>query len=164
MKKVFTSLILAAVLIFASVALAEVALAETAATSPPAIDLTGIINAVIAVLGALVTYRLLPWLKANTSAKQQQITQTAIATAVFAAEQLYSTNMVSDRLTYALQWLNDHGYTVDRAQVEAEVRRQKWGALEVCDTIDLTTQISGDGKLACDGISADELVGGGGND
>ena len=57
-------------LLLAACLLPETGLAEAAAEATPAIDLTGLINAVIAVLGALVTYRLIPWLKARTTAEQ----------------------------------------------------------------------------------------------
>ena len=39
----------------------------------PTIDLTTIINAIIALLAALVTYRLIPWIKARTTAEQQDL-------------------------------------------------------------------------------------------
>ena len=131
MKKVlrlWLTAILALALVVASVALAE---ASPGAQATPVIDLTDVINAVLAVLGALVTKRLLPWLKANTSEKQQAMTQTAISTAVYAAEQLYNTNVIQDRLKYAEKWLKNQGYSVDRAQIEAEVRRQKWPPVEI---------------------------------
>ena len=107
---------------------ADSALAEeTGALASPgaAIDLTPIIDAAIALIGALVAYRLVPWLKANTTEKQQAILQTATATAVYAAEQLYKTGEIQNRLDYAMGWLKQHGYSVDRAQVEAEVARQR---------------------------------------
>ena len=125
MKKVcrwFLTTLLALALVAASVALAE---ASPGATVAPVIDLTGIVNAVLAVLGALLTKRLLPWLKANTSARQQELTQAAVSTAVYAAEQLYNTNVIKDRMKYAGKWLEQQGYSVDRAQIEAEVKRQK---------------------------------------
>ena len=113
-KKVFV-LMLAAVMVIASM-LTSAALAESA--EPAKIDLTGLINAAIAVLGLLITHRLVPWLKARTTSEQQQILAAGIRTAVYAAEQLYQTGVISDRLDYALKWLGSHGYSVDRAQVE----------------------------------------------
>lgn len=89
------------------------------------INLNPIINALIKLICALVAYRLVPWLKANTTEKQQTILQTAIATAVYAAEQLYKTGEIQNRLDYAMGWLKQRGYSVDRAQVEAEVARQR---------------------------------------
>ena len=55
----------------------------------PTIDLTTIINAIIALLAALVTYRLIPWIKARTTTEQQAQLKAAIKVAVFAAEQIF---------------------------------------------------------------------------
>ena len=107
----------------ASPALAEET--DTLAISGTTIDLNPIINAAITLIGALVAYRLVPWLKANTTEKQQAILQTATSTAVYAAEQLYKTGEIQNRLDYAMGWLKQHGYSVDRTQVEAEVARQR---------------------------------------
>ena len=125
-KKVFV-LMLAAVMVIASM-LTSAALAESA--EPAKIDLTGLINAAIAVLGLLITHRLVPWLKARTTSEQQQILAAGIRTAVYAAEQLYQTGVISDRLDYALKWLGSHGYSVARAQVEAAVHEMQLGQFD----------------------------------
>lgn len=126
MKKFMKKLIVPCLLLLALIPPA--ALAESG--TPAAIDLTGLFNAVIAVLGALVTYRLVPWLKARTTKEQQEMLQAGIRTAVYAAEQLYKTGMVQDRLDYALKWLDMKGYSVDRAQVEAAVREMQENQLQ----------------------------------
>lgn len=98
--------------------------AETAAPAAlPPIDLTQLARALIAVLCALITKRLVPWIKANTAQKQQAIIQAATDIAVYAAQQLYKTNVIQDRLDYAERWLEGRGYTADRGQIEASVRR-----------------------------------------
>ena len=132
---------------FLSTALAE-------STAPAHIDLTGICNAIIALLGALVTYRLVPWIRARTSKEQQEVLEAGIRTAVYAAEQLYKTGVVQDRLDYALKWLDGHGYSVDRAQVEAAVRemqvnRWQWQELvaeTTAETMTETTEVKNDGN------------------
>ena len=124
-------------LLFVACLLPETGLAEAAAEATPAIDLTGLINAVIAVLGALVTYRLIPWLKARTTAEQQEMLGAAIRTAVYGAEQLYHTGEISDRLDYAENWLEEHGYTVSRAEIEAAVRQMK----EIGQVLTLETSV-----------------------
>ena len=124
------------------------ALAESAA--PAHIDLTGICNAIIALLGALVTYRLVPWIRARTTKAQQEVLEAGIRTAVYAAEQMYKTGVVQDRLDYALNWLGERGYSVDRAQVEAAVREMQinqwqWQEL-VTETTTETTEVKDDGN------------------
>ena len=53
------------------------------------IDLTPIFQAIIALLAALVTYKLIPWIKSRTTERQQQNLFVAAKIAVMAAEQLY---------------------------------------------------------------------------
>lgn len=85
------------------------------------IDLTQIVVAIIGLLSALITYRLVPWIKANTTSKQQMIIKAAVQTAVFAAEQLYGAGEGEKKFDYAIQWLRDHGYDVGKADIEAAV-------------------------------------------
>lgn len=99
------------------------ACAETAATevTAAAIDLTELIGAAATFLLALVTRRLLPWLKSKAKKEQLQLLEAGIDTAVYAAQQLFKTSAIDDRLEFALSWLRERGYEVDRTQVEARV-------------------------------------------
>ena len=83
------------------------------------INLTPIFQAVIGLLAALITYKLIPWIKANTTDKQQKLIEAAVQTAVFAAEQVFGSGHGKEKMEYALVWLQDRGYHVDRAEVEA---------------------------------------------
>lgn len=85
------------------------------------INLTPIIEAIIALLAALVTYRLIPWIKARTTNEQQATLNAAIRVAVYAAEQIYGAGAGKDKLNYAFDWLRARGYYVDRGQIEAAV-------------------------------------------
>lgn len=85
------------------------------------IDLTQIAVAIIGLLSALITYRLVPWIKANTTAKQLTIIKAAVQTAVFAAEQLYGAGEGDKKFDYALDWLRKHGYDACKADIEAAV-------------------------------------------
>lgn len=85
------------------------------------IDLTPIIQAVIALLAAIVTYKLIPWIKAKTTNEQQALLRAAVKTAVFAAEQMYGAGNGEQKLDYVVNWLNERGYTADRAAIEAAV-------------------------------------------
>lgn len=87
------------------------------------IDLTPIINAFIALLGALVTYKLLPWIKANTTIKQQTALHNAAKIAVFAAEQLYNgSGMGAEKFDYVVSKLQEQGFDADPAVIEATIR------------------------------------------
>lgn len=116
MKRILTMLLIAFLL-------TGVALAESVPEST--IYLTGLMNAAIAVLGALVTYRLLPWIRARTTQNQQEGLTACARTLVYAAEQLYRTGVVQDRLKYVEDGLRKQGYTVDRDAIEAAVTQLK---------------------------------------
>lgn len=85
------------------------------------INLTPIIEAIIGLLAALITYRLIPWIKARTTVAQQEQLETAVRIAVFAAEQIYGAGRGSEKLDYAIKYLHDKGFDVDRQQIEAAV-------------------------------------------
>ena len=85
------------------------------------IDLTQIVVALIGLLSALITYRLIPWLKANTTEKQRVLIKAAVQTAVYAAEQMYGAGEGDKKFEYAINWLREQGYDVSKADIEAAV-------------------------------------------
>ena len=86
------------------------------------IDLTTIINAVIALLAALVTYRVIPWIKAKTTNEQQAYIRALVKAGVYAAEQIYNTDgMGKQKMEYVRKWLLSHGLDIDVAEIEAAV-------------------------------------------
>lgn len=91
------------------------------------IDLTPIIQAVIALLAALVTYKLVPWIKARTTAEQQAMLGAMVRTLVYAAEQLYGAGHGAEKLDYVIEELRARGFDADRAAIEAAVREMTSG-------------------------------------
>ena len=86
------------------------------------IDLTTIINAVIGLLAALVTYRLIPWIKAKTTNEQQVYIRALIKAAVFAAEQIYkSDGMGRQKMEYVQKYLQSNGFDINITEIEAAV-------------------------------------------
>ena len=101
------------------------------------IDLTPIIQAIFALLAALVTYKLIPWIKAKTTAEQRQLLMAMTSTLVFAAEQLYGAGNGQAKLDYVVAQLEERGFTADRAAIEAivkdyaeELHKQKPGVMK----------------------------------
>lgn len=86
------------------------------------IDLTPIINAIIGLLAMLVTYKLIPWIKANTTAKQQETLLATYRVLVFAAEQLYGSGHGEEKLDYVIAELDKRGLNVDVAAIEAVIK------------------------------------------
>lgn len=87
------------------------------------IDLTPILEAVISLAVALITYKLIPWIKARTDEKQQDLLRATVKTLVFAAEQLYGAGKGEEKLDYVIAEMEKRGFTADRAAIEAEVRK-----------------------------------------
>ena len=85
------------------------------------INLTPILQAIIALLAALVTYRLIPWIKSRTTTEQQLQLRAAVRVAVFAAEQIFGAGNGAEKMDYAIKYLHDQGYDVDSREIEAAV-------------------------------------------
>lgn len=86
------------------------------------IDLTPIFEAIIALVAALVTYKLIPWLKARTTESQQAVLMSTVRTLVYAAEQLYGAGKGKEKFTYVRQKLQEKGFDVDVDAIEAAVK------------------------------------------
>lgn len=86
------------------------------------IDLTPILEAILALLAALVTYKLIPWIKARTTESQQAILMATVRTLVYAAEQLYGAGKGKEKFTYVRQKLQEKGFDVDVDVIEAAVK------------------------------------------
>lgn len=85
------------------------------------IDLTPIINAIIALLASIITIKVIPWIKAKTTNEQQAMLRATVKTLVFAAEQIYGASNGENKLEYVCEMLRDKGYDVDRIEIEAAV-------------------------------------------
>ena len=86
------------------------------------INLTDILQTAIALIGAIITYKLIPWLKARTTESQQNVLLAVTRTLVFAAEQLYGAGKGPEKLAWVEEELAKRGYTVDTAAIESMVR------------------------------------------
>lgn len=86
------------------------------------IDLTDIIQAVIALIVALITYKVIPWIKTKTTESQQAILMATVRTLVYAAEQLYGAGKGKEKFTYVRQKLQEKGFDVDVDAIEAAVK------------------------------------------
>lgn len=84
------------------------------------IDITPIIEAVIALAGVVVSCVLIPYIKSKTTAEQQKEINAWVKIAVSAAEQIYKgSGRGEEKKAYVIQWLRDRGITVDEAKLDA---------------------------------------------
>ena len=86
------------------------------------IDLTPIFQALIALLASMITIKVIPWIKARTTAQQQEMLRAAVSVAVYSAEQLYGTGKGHDKLMYVKGQLARKGFHVDIDEIEAAVQ------------------------------------------
>jgi len=77
------------------------------------INLTPVLEAVVALAVTLITVFLIPWLKGKTTAAQREDLLNWVDIAVAAAQQLYHQCSGQQRLEYALSVLADRGFDVD---------------------------------------------------
>lgn len=115
MKKLLSTLL--AVMLMSLLITCAVAEGVTDPTVSPAlsVDITDIIRAVMTVLIGVVVYFIRPYFK-------NKYVQALVKTAYFAAEQLYDTGVITDKLAYAEEYLKKKGIKVDtRALIEAFV-------------------------------------------
>lgn len=96
------------------------------------IDLTAIFQAILALLAAIITYKVIPWIKARTTNEQQSMLKAAVRTLVYAAEQIYGAGKGSEKLDFVVKQLEAQGYTVNRVEIEAAVGEylNGWSTIE----------------------------------
>ena len=85
-------------------------------------NITPIIQIVIALLGAMVTYAVIPYIKSKTTLAQQKEIMEYVSIAVTAAEQIYNgSGRGKEKKAYVIQWLKDRGIVVDEEKIDAMI-------------------------------------------
>lgn len=95
------------------------------------IDITSIVNAVIALLAAVVSTFLVPWIKGKVEAQKLEKIMDWVTIAVSAAEQIYNeSGMGEKKKQYVLDFLEGKGLTVDINSVDAMIEAAVYGLKE----------------------------------
>ena len=99
-------------------------------------NITTIIQAVFALIAAVITVIVIPYIKSKTTAQQQTDIEGWVRVAVSAAEQLYKGSGRGDeKKAFVLDWLKKRHIAVDEAKlaamIEAGVYELKSGVLAV---------------------------------
>lgn len=85
-------------------------------------NITVIINAVIALIAAVVSTFLIPWIRSKTTSQQREDLIAWVKIAVAAAEQIYKgSGRGEDKKKYVLDFLAQSGFTVDTDSVNAAI-------------------------------------------
>ena len=84
-------------------------------------DITTIVEAVAALIAAIITAFVVPYIKSRTTTNQQQQQINAwVRIAVTAAEQIYAgSGRGEEKKAYVIDWLRKHGVTVDESKLDA---------------------------------------------
>lgn len=115
-------------------------------TAANTIDLTPICEAIIALLAAVITVYLIPWIKARTNTQQQAYIHAAVKVAVYAAEKLYGAGNGEKKLAYAQQVLrDDYNISLDagklRSAVNAAIKKMEQAEMPALMTGELDTAV-----------------------
>lgn len=85
------------------------------------INLTPIINAVIALIAAVCMRYLIPWIKEKISAEKREDLYAWVEIAVAAAEQLYLQSEGPQKKLYVLGFLANRGFDVDPDEIDTVI-------------------------------------------
>lgn len=83
------------------------------------IDVTSIVQALLTLMGAVITAVLIPYIRSKTSVHQQEEISGWVRIAVMAAEQIYNgSGRGPEKKDYVIKWLNEHGISVDESKID----------------------------------------------
>ena len=89
------------------------------------LDFTQVIVALIGLLGAVITAVVVPMIRANTSAQTQTIIANIIKTAVYAAQQMYTTEQWQEKKQFAMSQveksLEQYGISLDDESISEAI-------------------------------------------
>lgn len=145
MKKYARMIVLATMLLMLLIVLVLpcTALAEGAPVPAEPIDLTPMVNAAIALIGAIFVGKIVPYLKERMTASQYERLEAAVRVAVYAAEEVYQSGHGDEKLNYAKAYLKRHGYDVDVDQIKAAVKQMRDGefpAVEIEGSVEVSDE------------------------
>lgn len=84
-------------------------------------DLTPVFNAFIALVAAVVTAFVVPWIKRNTSAKDREEFLKWVEIAVAAAEQLFYSTQGTEKKKFVVQFLEGQGFTFSESEINTAI-------------------------------------------
>lgn len=86
------------------------------------IDITTLVNAVIALLAAIITTFVIPYIRSKTTENQRKTLMEWVKIAVKAAEQIYAgSGRGIEKKAYVLNFLHEKGISLDETSVEAAI-------------------------------------------
>ena len=88
-------------------------------------DITPIATIIIALIFAVITIIIAPWIKSRTTSEQLQQIMSWVNIAVLAAEQLFKgIGRGEEKKQYVLDFLKSKGYYIDAEKIEAMIEAE----------------------------------------
>lgn len=85
-------------------------------------NVTPIIETVFALIAAVITAIVIPYIRSKTTAQQQTEINAWVRIAVSAAEQIYvGSGRGQEKKAYVIKWLAEHGVTLDETRLDAMI-------------------------------------------
>ena len=107
------------------------------------IDITPILEAIIALVFLCITTFLIPYIKSKTTSAQQEQIQAWVNIAVMAAEQLIQgSGKGAEKKEYVIKWLNKHNITFDAEKLDAMIEAAVYKLTNNPTSIEIPVEIS----------------------
>lgn len=108
------------------------------------IDFTPLFEALIALLAAVTSIYLIPWIKTRFDADQIAKARMVAEIAVYAAEKAYGAGHGKEKLEYAEQILAAHGVKLDAQRlvtmIDAEIKKMEQSEMYVLEAAEAMTE------------------------
>ena len=90
-------------------------------------DITPIAQAIIVLIGAIITYVLIPWIRSKTTKEQQEEIKQWVKIAVAAAEQIFvGQGRGEEKKQWVLEFLSKYNLKVDLDAIDAMIEAAVW--------------------------------------
>ena len=90
-------------------------------------DITPIAQAIIVLIGAIITYVLIPWIRSKTTKEQQEEIKQWVKIAVAAAEQKFvGQGRGEEKKQWVLEFLSKYNLKVDLDAIDAMIEAAVW--------------------------------------
>ena len=84
-------------------------------------NITPIIEAAVALIAAVLTYALVPWVKSRQTAQQTAEMLKWVEIAVMAAEQLFPPEMAQKKKQAVVEFLKEKGFRVSESELDSAI-------------------------------------------
>lgn len=106
------------------------------------IDLTPLVQAIIALAASAITAFLIPWLRQRFGNEKLEKIKAWVEIAVLGAEKLYGAGRGDEKLEYAEGFLAQHGIKLDTAEliaiVNAEIKKMEQAEIPIIEPVEVT--------------------------